>query len=172
MNKREFLSKLEEALVYELPPRAVDENLRYYSSYIDSEVKSGRSVEEVLGELGDPRLIARTIIDAVSSGADGIPGTADDVVYRETPDSDDSGYGAYGGRASDHGSSDNGGFRGSVEINSHTYSGCMPCLIAVLIACLIISALMGLLSMLAPVLAPVAVILLIWWLLGKAGDDR
>ena len=129
MNKREFLSKLEEALVYELPPRAVDENLRYYSSYIDSEVKSGRSVEEVLEELGDPRLIARTIIDAVSSGADGIPGTADDVVYRETPDSDDSGYGAYGGRASDHGSSDNGGFRGSVEINSHTYSGCMPCLI-------------------------------------------
>ena len=73
MSKREFLSKLEEALVYEMPPRAVTENLRYYSSYIDSEKGKGRSEEEVLDELGDPRLIARTIIEAEKSGEDGIP---------------------------------------------------------------------------------------------------
>ena len=85
MSKREFLSKLEEALVYEMPPRAVTENLRYYSSYIDSEKGKGRSEEEVLDELGDPRLIARTIIEAEKSGEDGIPGTADDVVWQETP---------------------------------------------------------------------------------------
>lgn len=78
MSKREFLQKLREYLSYELPESYVDSNVRYYSDYIDNEVKNGRKRDEVLEDLGDPQLIARTIIDAAKAGSDGIPNTADD----------------------------------------------------------------------------------------------
>lgn len=78
MSKREFLQKLKEYLSYELPESYVDSNVRYYSDYIDNEVKNGRKRDEVLEDLGDPQLIARTIIDAAKAGSDGIPNTADD----------------------------------------------------------------------------------------------
>ena len=83
MNKREFLSELREALSYDLPEQLVDNNLRYYSGYIDDEVRKGRSHEEVLAELGDPKLIAKSIVSAIKSGADGVPGTADDVSFAD-----------------------------------------------------------------------------------------
>ena len=41
----------------------VNDNVAYYENYIDSEIRKGRSEKEVLNELGDPRLLARTIID-------------------------------------------------------------------------------------------------------------
>ena len=83
MNKREFLSELREVLSYDLPEQLVDNNLRYYSGYIDDEVRKGRRHEEVLAELGDPKLIAKSIVDAIKSGADGVPGTADDVSFSD-----------------------------------------------------------------------------------------
>lgn len=82
MNKREFLRQLEDALAFELPEGMVRKNYEYYSSYIDNEVRSGRRIGEVMDELGDPGLIARSIIDAAKSGADGIPFTADDRDFR------------------------------------------------------------------------------------------
>ena len=42
----------------------VAENVRYYQEYIDSEVRRGRSEREVLDQLGDPRLLAKSIIEA------------------------------------------------------------------------------------------------------------
>ena len=83
MNKREFLNKLNEFLSYELPASMVREKLSFYSDYIDREVSSGKSITEVIDGLGDPQLIARTIIDAAKSGPDGIPGTDDDVDFGE-----------------------------------------------------------------------------------------
>ena len=37
--------------------------MRYYEDYIQSQVRSGRDEQQVLDELGDPRLIARTLLD-------------------------------------------------------------------------------------------------------------
>ena len=37
--------------------------LRYYDDYIRSERQKGRSEADIMEELGDPRLIARTILD-------------------------------------------------------------------------------------------------------------
>lgn len=71
MNKVEFLQGLQEALSGEVPPTVVRENLRYYDDYIAIEVKKGRNESEVLEELGAPRLIARTIIDATPGAGDG-----------------------------------------------------------------------------------------------------
>lgn len=44
--------------------RVVEENLNYYENYINSQVRMGYSEEEVLNSLGDPRLIAKSIISA------------------------------------------------------------------------------------------------------------
>lgn len=63
MSKGEFLQGLQDALSGMVPPAVVQENLRYYEDYIRTEVKNGRRESEVMEELGDPRLIARTIID-------------------------------------------------------------------------------------------------------------
>ena len=38
-------------------------HIRYYEDYIQSQVRGGRSEQEVLQELGDPHLIAKTLID-------------------------------------------------------------------------------------------------------------
>lgn len=68
MNRTEFLEQLEEALQGEVSPAKLDENLRYYDTYIQTQVRLGRTEEEVLQQLGDPRLIARTIIDVDGQG--------------------------------------------------------------------------------------------------------
>lgn len=62
MTKSEFLSKLQEALENDLDGAGVRENLNYYSAYIDGEIRNGRSEAEVLAELGDPWVIAQSVI--------------------------------------------------------------------------------------------------------------
>lgn len=61
MTSREFLSILEESLQGELPAAEITSNLNYYRDYIQSQ-QTGKSEEEAVDGLGDPRLIARTII--------------------------------------------------------------------------------------------------------------
>ena len=62
MGKQEFLEKLRQALNGRVSADIVAENIRYYEEYINIEVRKGRSEEEILAQLGDPRLIARTIV--------------------------------------------------------------------------------------------------------------
>lgn len=63
MTKAEFIHGLREALA-EAPDSLIIENVNYYSSYIDGEVRKGRSEEAVLAELGEPQWIAKSILDA------------------------------------------------------------------------------------------------------------
>lgn len=64
MDRREFIDKLQRALAGGLGSSLVAENVRYYEEYIDSEMRKGKSEAEVLGVLGDPRLLAKSIIEA------------------------------------------------------------------------------------------------------------
>ena len=64
MNREEFTEKLQRALAGGLDSSKVAENITYYREYIDSEVRRGRSEQEVLESLGDPRLLAKSIIEA------------------------------------------------------------------------------------------------------------
>lgn len=73
MTKQEFMEKLRLALTGKVPGNVVTENLQYYEDYINTEIRKGKSEEEVLAALGDPRLIARTIITA-SAQADTVGG--------------------------------------------------------------------------------------------------
>lgn len=199
MNKREFLSELREALSYDLPEQLVDNNLRYYSGYIDDEVRKGRRHEEVLAELGDPKLIAKSIVDAIKSGADGVPGTADDVSFadpayedsrfqksrrQESCDTfdeagnaacdDDSTRGASGnsfGSGSGYGNSGSGGFH-HVQYQSGCF-GCLMAFLAVWAVLAVVGTLIGgVLTILSPVLAPVLIIMLIVWLVHRIRENR
>lgn len=61
MNRSEFIKELRDALKNSVSETAVQENVRYYAGYIEDEVKKGRNEKEVIEELGDPWLIAKTI---------------------------------------------------------------------------------------------------------------
>jgi uncharacterized membrane protein len=62
MTKNEFLDGLKIALSGELPNEEIESNIAFYDDYIRS--KSSNSLEsDVINQLGDPRLIAKTIIE-------------------------------------------------------------------------------------------------------------
>lgn len=63
MTKTEFLESLRLALGGRVDSGQLTENLEYYEDYINTEIRKGRDEGEVLSELGDPRLIARTIVE-------------------------------------------------------------------------------------------------------------
>ncbi|MDF2844131.1 MAG: putative rane protein [Herbinix sp.] len=60
MNKKEFLDVLRQTLAGEVSSSTIDQNLQYYNQYISS--RGIENEEKVIEELGDPRLIAKTII--------------------------------------------------------------------------------------------------------------
>ena len=66
MNKQEFVDRLRTSLSGRISPVLVEENARYYEDYINTHIRLGEPEEDVLEGLGDPRLIARSIVAAES----------------------------------------------------------------------------------------------------------
>lgn len=64
MAGKEFIDVLQKSLAGNICSSSVNENIRYYQEYFDAQTRMGRSEEEIAGELGDPRLLAKTIIEA------------------------------------------------------------------------------------------------------------
>ena len=63
MNRKEFLEILRSQLAGQMQEGKAAAHIRYYEDYIQSQVRGGRSEQEVLQELGGPHLIAKTLID-------------------------------------------------------------------------------------------------------------
>lgn len=93
MNKYEFVTNLQRHLTGKVTPEKLREITQYYNDYIDSEIRKGKSEEEVLEMLGDPRLLAKSIAEtegrvgggyAAGSGAyEDAPGTSADAKRRK-----------------------------------------------------------------------------------------
>lgn len=62
MTVTEFIEILRNSLVGEIPDYEIEDNLRFYENYIRNE-SINKKEEDVLEQLGNPRLIAKTIID-------------------------------------------------------------------------------------------------------------
>lgn len=135
MTKKEFLEKMRLALNGKVPGNVVTENLQYYEDYINTEIRKGKSEEEVLSSLGDPRLIARTII--ITSG------------NRENTATDEGGE-------YNSGRSQNG-IKGHLPVWGWLIFG-------ILIIVLIFSAVISLISFLWPILLPIIIIMAIMFL--------
>lgn len=68
MDRTEFIQTLREQLSGQMQEGRAAAHIRYYEDYIQSQVRGGRAEAEVLSELGDPRLIAKTLIDTDPEG--------------------------------------------------------------------------------------------------------
>lgn len=64
MNQEEFLKELQQALQGQISDEELINHLEYYNTYISQEMKNGRTQQEIIEQLGSPRLIAKSILDA------------------------------------------------------------------------------------------------------------
>ena len=80
MTRKEFLESLERHLRGQLSENQLRGHVEYYRDYIEKEIASGKTEAEVLDMLGDPWLIAKTLID---SGAWSSQETGEYVVQEE-----------------------------------------------------------------------------------------
>ncbi len=139
MDRAEFIDRLQRALSGGVNSSQVGEHVRYYREYIDKEIRKGRSEEEVLGSLGDPRLLAKSIIEA-NKRADVIEGTNRN--YDEEAPEDM--------------------FERQTNIGRVIrMPGWLIALIAVVIVLLIIGVAFSLISVLAPIMIPVLIVMLV-----------
>ncbi|MDE7287545.1 MAG: DUF1700 domain-containing protein [Lachnospiraceae bacterium] len=73
MTKTEFMTQLHRALNGRLGSVEAAPHVEYYQQYIEIEVRGGRTEEEVIDELGSPRLIAKSIADLADRNKQGNP---------------------------------------------------------------------------------------------------
>ena len=72
MTKYEFIDGLKVALNGKISPSQVIDNTKFYENYINTEIQKGRAEAEVLEMLGNPRLIAKTIVQTSDIAEDNI----------------------------------------------------------------------------------------------------
>lgn len=140
MTKQEFLDNLRAALSGRVGASVIAENISYYEDYINTQMRMGKSEEEVVRELGDPRLLARSIADANKRA--GMSQTQD-MNYEDgrMPE----GAGGYTGYGPEE------GYRSKTV----RMPGWLIAVLVVVCIILIISAVFSVFSLLAPILLPV-----------------
>jgi hypothetical protein len=89
MTRYEFIDRLRAALNGRIPTAQITDTINYYEEYIVTEIRKGRTEEEVLASLGDPRLIAKTIIQTCPATED----TVDGREYQNYQNDGNTGYG-------------------------------------------------------------------------------
>lgn len=73
MTKQEFMTELQRALNGRMGSAKAAPHVAYYQEYIEIEMRKGRAEEEVLEELGSPRLLAKSIGDVSDKEAPDAP---------------------------------------------------------------------------------------------------
>lgn len=144
MNKQEFLNRLRAALNGRISPERVNENVNYYEEYINTQIRMGKSEQDVLASLGDPRLIARTIIETAGQGGQNA---------------------GYNGSANNSNTNYNNSYSGGYQ---HYQSGRAPksfhipgwlwAIIVILVMVMVFSTLFSVVSFLFPVLFPIIIV--------------
>ena len=149
MTKEEFLDGLRKALASTGSQALIEENTRFYSSYIDDELSKGRSIEEIMEELGEPRLIANSI--KVAAGYDDVFVGIDNETYENTAGNYEE-------------NDDNFSDRKDNSFKTYNFSGnnlIIPIIIAIAVLVVIVAVVAAVFSFLAPVLLPVIGVLLL-----------
>lgn len=160
MTREEFLSQLRLALQGKVSSGKVQENVNYYNDYIIEEIRKGKSETEVLEMLGDPALLAKTIIAADDAGRH-----PRDTIY----DSDNStAYSSKRGRDSDGTSFGySGGGRMHMLHMNNWWQKLLLILAVVMIILLIVTVVTGLVRIFAPLVIPILVIMLVVRVIGR-----
>ena len=152
MTKEQFMMELEQSLQGEVSAYELSDSLTYYRQYVEDGIRNGKSEEDVIRELGSPRLIARSIIDApghegAASGNSGY----EDSDYRE---------GSYSNYGSSYDSE-----RGDIESSGQRGSGMLQnagrMIMTIIISALIFFVVLFLLRALLPVAVVIIAIVFI-----------
>ena len=64
MNQEAFIRDFQEALAGKVSDHIIRENTDYYKNYINMQMRQGVQEAEVLQSLGDPRLLAKTVVES------------------------------------------------------------------------------------------------------------
>ena len=151
MNRNEFIDKLQRTLAGGLNCNQVADNVRYYQDYIDTEIRKGRSEADVLAGLGDPRLLAKSIIEA-NQHAGVNEGTNRGYDEEMTADSS---YGSENRREDAYYDTTSGNGR------VFRVPGWLILLIVTVVVILIIGVAFSLISVLAPIIIPILIVILL-----------
>ena len=149
MTRSEFMESLQRSLAGKLSGSSVNENVRYYQEYFDTQIRMGHSEEEVTASLGDPRLLAKTIIEAGKYKGRGF-GSAQpeyDEVYEDD-------------------SQDNGSE--TVKRKEYRLPGWLIAILVLLVVIFVSGVVGSILTALLPVIIPVlCIVLIVKWIYGR-----
>ena len=150
MSKTEFLDILYNQLSGQMPEGSVAAHVQYYRNYIEDEQQKGRTETDILNDLGDPRLIARTLLDTEVGAGNPQNGSTYSAIYNEA----DSDYNEYD-------SSDSARWhvkKHSFKLDLSTWYGKVA---VILIAAVVLLLLVTILGILIPVVIVAGVIMYI-----------
>lgn len=161
MTKQDFLDKLRTSLSNDFAAAEVQEQVSYYSDYINGEIARGRSESDVIAELGDPWIIARSLVNSKADQMESIE--------------DGDGYTSYSGRDVYQKRSEytEDGYYQDEKINPikkylFEHPSVMKAVVIggiILVVLLVLTIVMGIFQLIAPVLVPVLVILFVFRLI-------
>ena len=153
MTRNEFLAELRKALENDLSGRIVQENVEFYNQYIMDEIQKGKSEEEVLAMLGDPWILARTVIDAAD-------GTDQSTVY-------EAGSGTYGGYESERGhTTEKNPYVRSFGLDTW-WKKLLLVLGIIMVIMAIFAIVTGVIRLVAPILVPILIIMIVFRVIGN-----
>ena len=162
MSKQEFLDGLRRALSATGNEPLIVENISYYNSYIDAEIAKTRTEVEVLGELGDPRLIAKSIMDAA--------GYDDDVFMEAQSSGSDAKSDSSEYRNENADNTDRNRNSGAGNMHMYNMSGWKAKLIPIVLIIIVVSIIWmvgtiigGIFTLLSPILGPILMIVVVMW---------
>ena len=162
MNKNKFIQGLETALSGNVPPEVVRENLIYYRDYIRAELEKGRTEEDIMDELGDPRLIARTIMDTTPGAEEGAFQPYHFLGF----------FGEGGSQGSGGGQEESYSQTGRTHSSVHYYNlnkwywKLLAVVVVILFFMMIVTLISGLVSLVIPLIPLIVVIGFIMWFVG------
>ena len=150
MSKTEFLDILYNQLSGQMPEGSVAAHVQYYRNYIEDEQQKGRTETDILNDLGDPRLIARTLLDTEVGAGNPQNGSTYSAIYNEA----DSYYNKYDSSDSARGHVK----KHSFKLDLSTWYGKVA---VILIAAVVLLLLVTILGILIPVVIVAGVIMYI-----------
>lgn len=150
MTRSEFMDSLHRALAGNLTSSTVNENMRYYEEYFDMQLRSGQSEEEIIAALGDPRLLAKTILQASRSQTCNYNSQEYDEVYED----------------GSQGNGQNGGREGNAP-RIYRMPGWLVLVLIILLVIAAISVISSVVSMFLPIIIPFICVAIIVRMLGR-----
>ena len=150
MSKTEFIDILYNQLSGQMPEGSVAAHVQYYRNYIEDEQQKGRTETDILNDLGDPRLIARTLLDTEVGAGNPQNGSTYSAIYNEA----DSDYNEYDSSDSARGHVK----KHSFKLDLSTWYGKVA---VILIAAVVLLLLVTILGILIPVVIVAGVIMYI-----------